>query len=64
MANEKGFLEVFTRYTPTEDKRLVLQSATRAAFRYSKEPIRFEVELSFPSHIGSLLYLKAARVAD
>ncbi len=57
MANEKGFLEVFTRYTPREDKRLVLESATGAAFRYSKEPVRFEVDLSFPSHVDAdILY--------
>ena len=53
MANEKGFLEVFTRYTPSEDKRRVLESATKAAFRYSKEPVRFEVELAFPSHVDA-----------
>ena len=46
----KGFFDVFTRYSPTQDKRQLLQSATDAKFRYTKEPMRVEVELTFAKH--------------
>ena len=46
----KGFFDVFTRYKPTEDKRALLESATDAKFRYTKAPMRVEVELSFARH--------------
>ena len=50
MANEKGFFDVFKRYTPSEEKRELLLRAHSAKFRYSKNPVRVEVELSFDSH--------------
>ena len=47
---EKKFLEVFSKYNPTKDKRQLLESATGASFRYTKVPMRVEVELSFDEH--------------
>ena len=46
----KGFFDVFTRYAPSQDKRALLESATDAKFRYTKAPMRVEVELSFDKH--------------
>ena len=46
----KGFFDVFTRYAPSQDKRRLLESATDAKFRYTKAPMRVEVELSFDKH--------------
>ncbi len=50
MEREKGFFDVFSRYTPTEEKRRLLERAHSARFRYSKNPMRVEVELSFDGH--------------
>ncbi len=50
MANEKGFFDVFKRYAPSEEKRELLLRAHSPQFRYAKNPIRVEVELSFGSH--------------
>ena len=50
MAQEKKFFDVFSRYTPSEEKRELLSRAHSARFRYTKEPMRVEVELSFDSH--------------
>jgi len=50
MANEKGFFDVFKKYAPSEDKRELLLRAHSSLFRYSKNPIRVEVELSFDTH--------------
>ena len=47
---EKKFLDVFTRYKPTKEKRALLDSAVSASFRYTKEPMRVEVDLTFDSH--------------
>ena len=47
MAGEKGFFDVFSRYNPQGEKRELLLRAHSAAFRYAKDPIRVEVELSF-----------------
>ena len=47
---EKKFLDVFTRYKPTKEKRALLDSAISASFRYTKEPMRVEVDLTFDSH--------------
>ena len=47
---EKKFFDVFTRYAPSEEKRELLLRAHSAVFRYNKEPMRFEIELSFDSH--------------
>ena len=53
----KGFFDVFTRYAPSNDKRQLLQSATDAKFRYIKEPMRVEVELTFAKHCDAeILY--------
>jgi len=50
MTQEKTFFEVFTRYKTTEEKTALIERATRAAFRYSREPLRVEVELWFDRH--------------
>ncbi|MBQ8720164.1 MAG: PolC-type DNA polymerase III [Clostridia bacterium] len=50
MANGKSFLEMFSRYQPTGEKRALLERASSATFRYAKEARRVEVELSFSSH--------------
>jgi DNA polymerase-3 subunit alpha (Gram-positive type) len=47
---EKKFLDIFLRYTPSDEKAALLDRATNASFRYSKDPMRVEVELSFASH--------------
>ncbi len=44
---EKKFLDVFKRYSPDERKRDLLNRAYGAKFRYSKAPMRVEVELNF-----------------
>ena len=50
MSAEKKFFDVFGRYKPSEEKAALLNRAHGARFRYTKEPMRFEVELSFDSH--------------
>ncbi len=50
MPAEKKFFDVFSRYTPSEEKRELLLRAHSARFRYTKEPMRVEVDLSFDSH--------------
>ena len=50
MTEFKGFLEVFRRYAPSERKRTLLSHAVGASYRYQKDPMRVEVELTFPSH--------------
>ena len=53
----KGFFDVFTRYKPALEKRNLLESATDAKFRYTKAPMRVEVELSFAKHVDAeILY--------
>ena len=47
---EKKFFDVFSRYTPSDEKRELLLRAHSAKFRYTKEPMRVEVDLSFDSH--------------
>ena len=58
MAGEnRGFLDVFKRYNPDDNKRALLERATGASFKYSKDPMRVEVSLVFPSHEeAELLY--------
>ena len=34
---EKKFLDVFSRYTPSDEKAALLDRATNASFRYSKD---------------------------
>ena len=54
---EREFLAVFKRYNPSEEKRALLRRAGKSVFRYSKDPMRVEVELSFDSHEDAeLLY--------
>ncbi len=54
---ERGFLDVFKRYNPDDSKRSLLERAVGATFKYSKDPMRVEVTLSFPSHEeAELLY--------
>ena len=50
MQTEKKFFDVFSKYTPSSEKRELLLRAHSARFRYTKEPMRFEVDLSFDSH--------------
>jgi len=50
MQTEKKFFEVFSRYAPSEEKRELLLRAHSARYRYTKEPMRVEVDLSFDSH--------------
>ena len=47
---EKKFFDVFAKYSPTEEKRALLMRGHTAKFRYTKEPMRVEVDLSFDSH--------------
>ena len=57
MAAEKRFLDVFLRYKPSEEKAALLDRAHSAKIRYSKDPMRVEVELSFDTHEpAELLY--------
>ena len=57
MANEKRFFDVFKRYSPEKEKRELLLRAHSEAFRYTKNPVRVEVELSFDKHEDAeLLY--------
>ncbi len=48
--SEKKFFDVFTRYAPTDEKRALLLRARSAKFKYAKDPMRVEVELTFDSH--------------
>ena len=47
---ERGFFDVFGKYSPEQDKRDLLLRGKNAKFKYSKEPLRVEVELDFDSH--------------
>ncbi len=46
---EKRFFDVFSRYKPSDEKVALLERAHSARFRYSKDPMRVEVDLSFDS---------------
>ncbi len=50
MQTEKKFFDIFSRYTPAEEKRELLLRAHSAKFRYTRDPMRVEVDLSFDSH--------------
>ena len=50
MQPEKKFFDVFSRYKPSEEKRELLNRGHSARFRYTKDPMRVEVDLSFDSH--------------
>lgn len=50
MTAEKRFFDVFGRYKPSDEKCFLLERAHSAKFRYSKSPMRVEVELSFDKH--------------
>ena len=47
---EKSFFDVFLRYKPDPEKRALLNRGKDAKFRYTKDPMRVEVELSFDMH--------------
>ncbi len=47
---DKNFFDVFLRYKPDEEKKALLNRGKDAKFRYTKDPMRVEVELSFDSH--------------
>ncbi|MBR5241803.1 MAG: PolC-type DNA polymerase III [Clostridia bacterium] len=49
MSSFKSFSEVFTKYKPAQNKRELLSRAENASYRYSKDPMRVEVELWFSS---------------
>ena len=50
MTPQKKFLDVFLRYKPSDEKAALLDRATSASFKYSKDPMRVEVELGFDGH--------------
>ena len=50
MQGEKRFFDIFSKYKPSEEKRALLERGHSARFRYTKEPMRVEVDLSFDSH--------------
>ena len=52
---EKKFLEVFRRYAPDEKKRALLERAVGARFKYTREPMRVEVDLHFDTHEDAVL---------
>ena len=57
MNSFKRFSDVFTRYKPAENKRELLSRAENAVYRYTKDPMRVEVELWFSSREDAeLLY--------
>ena len=47
MQAEKKFFDVFSRYKTTDEKTALLNRAHSARFRYTKDPMRVEVDLSF-----------------
>ncbi len=50
MQQEKSFFDIFSRYKTSEEKRSLLLRGHSARFRYTKEPMRVEVDLSFDAH--------------
>ena len=50
MTEDKKFLEKFSKYKPSEEKAALLDRAHSAKYRYAKNPIRVEVDLSFDGH--------------
>ena len=47
---KRDFFGVFKKYQPSSEKRALLESATATTFRYKKEPMQVEVELTFDRH--------------
>ncbi len=50
MTMSKTFSELFFRYTPTKEKKTLLDRAYDCKVRYSKEPLKIEVDLFFEGH--------------
>ena len=50
MQGEKKFFDVFARYKPSAEKKALLERGHSARFRYTKDPMRVEVDLSFDTH--------------
>ncbi len=50
MGEQKTFFDVFRKYQPTEELRRLLLRARTPVFRYQKDPLRVEVELTFDRH--------------
>ena len=50
MSGGKRFFEVFGRYKPSEEKAELLSRAHSERYKYQKEPMRVEVDLSFDTH--------------
>ena len=55
--DQRRFFDIFKRYSPTGEKRALLESAHGEKFRYRQNPMQVEVELSFDRHYpADLLY--------
>ena len=50
MQGEKKFFDIFARYAPSTEKRELLYRGHSMRFRYNKDPMRVEVDLSFDTH--------------
>ena len=47
---EKRFFDVFGRYSPCKEYRELLERGHSAKFKYIKNPMQVEVEMSFDAH--------------
>ena len=47
---EKKFFDIFAKYKPQQDKRDLLLRSHSFKFKYTKDPMVVEVDLSFDSH--------------
>ena len=57
MQENKGFLDLFKRYSPSASDRRVLAQAHHAVMRVNREPLRIEVEVNFDTRQdASVLY--------
>ncbi len=50
MTEDKKFFEVFSKYKPSEEKAALLNRAHSARYRYTRNPMRVEVDLTFDAH--------------
>ena len=48
--DQRRFFDIFKKYSPSKEKREVLESAFGEKFRYRQNPMQVEVELSFDRH--------------
>ncbi len=57
MSTGRTFFETFTKYKPDRTRRQVLEQATDVTVRYSRDPLRIEVNLKFSAHVDAgMLY--------